>query len=80
MQYQNYIDSINNYIKKNNTKKALEYSQLLINEFPKKEGGYLKSHFERMSAFTQHRYFAFMSYLNDVEEGGETVFPYFDLR
>ena len=40
MQYQNYIDSINNYIEKNNTKKAIEYSQLLIDEFPKKEGGY----------------------------------------
>ena len=42
-------------------------------------GHFKKPHFERMSAFTQHRYFAFMSYLNDVEEGGETVFPYFDL-
>ena len=40
MKYQQYIDSINNYIKNNDTYKALEYSQLLISKFPEREGGY----------------------------------------
>jgi len=36
-------------------------------------------HMERDSMSTQHRYFAFMTYLNDVDEGGETIFPYYDI-
>ena len=40
MKYQDYIDSVNNYIKKNETDKALEYSKLLISKFPEKESGY----------------------------------------
>ena len=36
-------------------------------------------HSERDSMTTQHRYFAFMTYLNDVDEGGETIFPYYDI-
>lgn len=36
-------------------------------------------HSERMTAGLMHRAFAWMTYLNDVEEGGRTRFHYFDL-
>ena len=32
-------------------------------------------HSERTSINTLHRLFAFMTYLNDVEDGGHTMFP-----
>ena len=37
-------------------------------------------HSERYSASTQHRVLAFMTYLNDVNDGGETAFHYYDLQ
>ena len=43
-------------------------------------GHFIKQHAERNNIATQHRYFAFMTYLNDVNEGGETVFPNYDLK
>ncbi len=39
-----------------------------------------KIHTERSSLETLHRVFAFMTYLNDVEEGGSTYFNHFDLE
>ena len=43
-------------------------------------GGHFNAvHTERSSASTQHRVLAFMTYLNDVEEGGETSFHYYDI-
>ena len=36
-------------------------------------------HSERSSLNTLHRLFAFMTYLNDVEEGGSTYFTHYDL-
>ena len=36
-------------------------------------------HCERTSLSTLHRLFAFMTYLNDVEEGGSTYFNHYDL-
>ncbi len=36
-------------------------------------------HTERCSLNTLHRLFAFMTYLNDVEEGGSTYFKHYDL-
>ena len=39
-----------------------------------------KIHTERSSIDTSHRVFAFMTYLNDVEEGGETYFSHYDLE
>ena len=39
-----------------------------------------KVHSERTSINTLHRLFAFMTYLNDVEEGGSTYFPHYDLE
>ena len=45
------------------------------------EGGHYQSvHTERMSLGSMHRVFAWMIYLNDVEDGGCTYFPHFDLR
>ena len=37
-------------------------------------------HTERASIDTSHRVFAFMTYLNDVEEGGSTYFSHYDLE
>ena len=37
-------------------------------------------HTERSSLETLHRIFAFMTYLNDVEEGGSTYFSHYDLE
>ncbi len=36
-------------------------------------------HSERTSINTLHRLFAFMTYLNDVEDGGETKFSHYDV-
>ena len=36
-------------------------------------------HSERTSINTLHRLFAFMTYLNDVEDGGETKFSHYDI-
>ena len=38
-----------------------------------------KIHTERSSLENAHRIFAFMTYLNDVEEGGSTYFSHYDL-
>jgi len=38
-----------------------------------------KIHCERTGLNTLHRIFAFMTYLNDVEEGGSTYFNHYDL-
>jgi len=37
-------------------------------------------HSERTSLNTLHRIFAFMTYLNDVDDGGETTFTHYDLN
>ena len=38
-----------------------------------------KIHCERTNLSTLHRLFAFMTYLNDVEDGGSTYFNHYDL-
>jgi len=49
-------------------------------------GEYLKGdhfsnmHSERVSINTLHRLFAFMTYLNDVEDGGETTFSHYNIK
>ncbi len=44
-------------------------------------GGHFSAvHTERASSSTMHRVLAFMTYLNDVEEGGETSFHYYDIN
>lgn len=45
------------------------------------DGGHFKRHhFESSSRFTRHRVLVWMIYLNDVEKGGETFFPYINKR
>ena len=39
-----------------------------------------KIHTERASLGTLHRLFAFMTYLNDVQDGGSTYFSHYDLE
>ncbi len=39
-----------------------------------------KIHTERSGIENSHRVFAFMTYLNDVEEGGSTYFSHYDLE
>ena len=39
-----------------------------------------KMHCERTSLNTLHRLFAFMTYLNDVDDGGSTYFNHYDLE
>ena len=41
---------------------------------------YQKLHCERSTIENIHRVFAFMTYLNDVEEGGGTFFSHYDLE
>ena len=43
-------------------------------------GHYGKLHSERMSLDSLHRILVWMTYLNDVPDGGETEFPFFDLK
>jgi prolyl 4-hydroxylase len=44
-------------------------------------GGHFKMmHCERANIQSMHRIFAWMTYLNDVEDGGETYFEHFDLK
>ncbi len=43
-------------------------------------GHYNLTHCERGSLKSMHRVFAWMTYLNNVEEGGETYFEHFDLK
>ena len=43
-------------------------------------GGHFKSvHSERMSKKNMYRVFAWMTYLNDVDDGGETFFSHYDI-
>ena len=43
-------------------------------------GGHFRHvHTERASLASLHRIFAWMTYLNDVDDGGSTYFPHFDL-
>ena len=43
-------------------------------------GHFKKIHSERSTLETAHRVFAWMTYLNDVQDGGETSFTHFDLH
>ena len=42
--------------------------------------GYFAKHCERVGGTTAHRHLTFMTYLNDVRDGGETEFYYQKLR
>jgi len=54
---------------------------LNIQKFPANGGGFHKRHCERGArGHTYHRELVYMTYLNDIDEGGETYFDSFDLK
>ena len=57
----------------------LEISSFNLQRY--KSGQHFKEiHTERLSLENLHRIFAFMTYLNDVQEGGSTYFSHYDLE
>ena len=62
-----------------NTIKGMEIGTFNLQKYS--PGGHFSAvHTERGSSATMHRVLAFMTYLNDVEEGGETAFHYYDIN
>ena len=62
-----------------NTIKGMEIGTFNLQKYS--PGGHFSAiHTERSSSSTMHRVLAFMTYLNDVEEGGETSFHYYDIN
>ena len=62
-----------------NTIKGMEIGTFNLQKYS--PGGHFSAvHTERGSSATMHRVLAFMTYLNDVEEGGETSFHYYDIN
>ena len=62
-----------------NTIKGMEIGAFNLQKYS--SGGHFSAvHTERASSSTMHRVLAFMTYLNDVEEGGETSFHYYDIN
>ena len=50
-----------------------------LQKYKPKEGYFIK-HFERTGGVTVHRHLTFMTYLNDIKDGGETEFYYQKLK
>jgi len=50
-----------------------------LQKYKPKEGYFIK-HYERVGPLTAHRHLTFMTYLNDVRDGGETEFVYQKLK
>jgi hypothetical protein len=46
----------------------------------KKNDGYFKTHVDQAAGGNVTRLFAVIMYLNDVDEGGETEFPHYDIK
>ena len=62
-----------------NTIKGMEIGTFNLQKYS--PGGHFSAvHTERGSSSTMHRVLAFMTYLNDVEEGGETEFHYYGIN
>tara|TARA_Y100000590_G_scaffold468339_1_gene650749 strand:+ start:2096 stop:2704 length:609 start_codon:yes stop_codon:yes gene_type:complete len=82
----NYMTHLNKcyweYLKKynmDNHLKDLHIGPFNIQKYNK--GGHFKSwHSERMNMESSSRLFAWMTYLNTVNDGGETEFYYFDIK
>ena len=74
--YKNYVEE---WPFLNKISDKLEIGSFNIQRY--KPGQHFKEiHTERSSLATLHRVFAFMTYLNDVEEGGSTYFSHYDLE
>ena len=62
-----------------NTMKGMEIGTFNVQKYS--PGGHFNAvHTERCGSSTMHRVLAFMTYLNDVEEGRETSFHYYDIN
>ena len=62
-----------------NTIKGMEIGTFNLQKYS--PGGHFSAvHTERACSSTMHRVLAFMTYLNDVEEGGETSFHYYGIN
>tara|TARA_Y100001968_G_scaffold265414_1_gene254591 strand:- start:88 stop:684 length:597 start_codon:yes stop_codon:yes gene_type:complete len=74
--YKDYVDEWT-FLKE--ISERLEISSFNLQRY--KPGQHFKKiHTERFSLDSLHRIFAFMTYLNDVEEGGSTYFSHYDLE
>ncbi len=74
--YKDYVDQWT-FLKE--ISQRLEISSFNLQRY--KPGQHFKKiHTERLSLDSLHRIFAFMTYLNDVEEGGSTYFSHYDLE
>ena len=86
--FQSYFENIFNFYKDYNAQwpflKQIIGDTLIIGRFNmgRYDSGqhFQKVHCERSSIDTLHRMFAFMTYLNNVEEGGSTYFNHYDLE
>ena len=78
----NLVNCFNDYKKQwpfLNTIKGVEIGTFNLQKYS--PGGHFSAvHTERGSSATMHRVLAFMTYLNDVEEGGETAFHHYDIN
>ena len=78
-----YLEDVNKNIKNWNYKslfaRGTNQVGLKLQRYIKQEGHYKAVHQERDGTFMIKRMFVVMAYLNDVEDGGTTVFPYFNL-
>ena len=74
--YKNYVED---WTFLNQISERLEIGSFNLQRY--KPGQHFKEiHTERLSLDSLHRIFAFMTYLNDVEEGGSTYFSHYDLE
>tara|TARA_B100000214_G_scaffold333046_1_gene274888 strand:- start:141 stop:740 length:600 start_codon:yes stop_codon:yes gene_type:complete len=74
--FKNYVDEWP-FLK--NLAQKLEIGSFNLQRY--KSGQHFKSiHTERNGIESSHRVFAFMTYLNDVQEGGSTYFSHYDLE
>ncbi|MBA94000.1 MAG: hypothetical protein CMG47_02965 [Candidatus Marinimicrobia bacterium] len=83
--FSNYAETLNNIY--NNYKKDFHLlpkikvyvGNLNIQKYG--TGGHFRNiHTERTGSDCMHRMFAWMTYLNDVDDGGKTYFPHFDIN
>ena len=76
--YKCYSDYKNQWPFLKETIKTIDIPRFNIQKY-QPGGHYAKIHSERSTTQSMHRIFAWMTYLNDVEDGGETEFPHYGI-